>query len=66
MVSQEHLKQQQELVKQRLMRLGNNVALERCDFSPLTEDICIALNYTINNIEIKLRQAKQNSFRGFI
>lgn len=66
MVSQEQLKRQQELVKQRLMQLGNNVALERCDFSPLTEDICIALNYTINNIEIKMRQAKRNSFRGFL
>ncbi|SFS31740.1 hypothetical protein SAMN02910357_00061 [Succinivibrio dextrinosolvens] len=66
MVSQEQLKRQQELVKQRLMQLGNNVALERCDFSPLTEDICVALNYTINNIEIKLRQAKRNSFRGFL
>jgi len=65
MVSQEQLKRQQELVKQRLMQLGNNVALERCDFSPLTEDICVALNYTINNIEIRLRQAKRNALRGF-
>lgn len=65
MVSHEQLKKQQELVKQRLMQLGNNVALERCDFSPLTEDICVALNYTINNIEIRLRQAKRNALRGF-